>query len=224
MDKRFAAVISVVILGLFGLLLLSGGKQEGSNVTFEGDPTVITSEDKVKGNPEAKVELIEYGDFSCPACGAIHPIVEQAIQSYQDDIVFTFRHFPLERLHPNAVAAHRAAEAAANQGKFWEMYDLLYQRQQVWTRQGSGVSVEGAIETFKQFATELNLDMEQYQADTQSQETFNAIDLDIQSGNQLGVSGTPTFFLNGEKINNPRSYEELAAVIEQAIEDAEAVR
>lgn len=169
----------------------------------------IATSDWRTGTPDASVLLIEYGDFQCPACGAYFPIVKKIISEYQDRIAFVYRHFPLPQ-HQWAAAAARASEAAGAQGKFWQMEELLYSRQQEWTADPDADTL------FLKYANELGLDAGQYKRDTASSEIQRKIDSDMQGGIKAGVSATPTFFLNGKKIQ-PRNYEEFKQAVEAAL-------
>ena len=122
-----------------------------------------------------------------------------------------YRHFPLRNIHPNADLAARAAEAAGRQGKFWEMHDLIFEHQKEWADQ------KDARELFVQYAQSLNLDIEQFWVDVDSSEIKDKIDIDSKSGLNFEVNATPTFFLNGEKLQNPRNYEEFKSLIQAAI-------
>lgn len=215
MDKRFWLILGAIVAVMIGLFALTGDSPETGNTDFSGNPREIQEFDHIEGEVDNKVVLIEYGDFQCPACAAIFPLVEQAKQEFSQDLTFVFRHFPLTSIHPNAMAAHRAAEAAGNQGQFFAMHDLLYARQQQWSQ------VTNAPDTFRGYAQELELNMEQYDADVASQEVFDAISRGQDSGQQLGFTGTPSFLLNGEEIDTPRSYEELQQLIQDAIDSNE---
>lgn len=101
------------------------------NVTI---PNTITADDWVKGKKDSKVVLVEYSDFQCPACAAYFPMVEQVMDEYKDKVAFVYRHFPLISIHPYAEPMARASEAAGKQGKFWEMYQLIFKNQTAWSR------------------------------------------------------------------------------------------
>ena len=171
----------------------------------------VSPSDWSKGNQEAKVILIEYSDFQCPACGTYYPVIRELFQEFNKDIVFVYRHFPLRNIHPNADLAARAAEAAGRQGKFWEMHDLIFEHQKEWADR------KDAREVFLQYAQSLNLDREQFLVDVDSSEIKDKIDIDYKSGLNFKVNATPTFFLNGEKLQNPRNYEEFKSLIQAAI-------
>ena len=224
-DKNFMALIVVIVVAIVGSILVFGGG-DTTEKGFVGDPFVIADgtendegqtqrADHVKGSDTAQVTLFEYGDFECPACAAFFPQLQQLEQQYPDDLRVVFRHNPITSIHPNAFAAHRAAVAADNQGMFWEMHDLLYQRQQSWTA-GQGIDLSTATDIFEQYAQDLGLDMDQYRADVESQETFDFIDSHLDAGSQLDVVGTPTLFLNGEEITE-RSAAEIGLLIDEIL-------
>lgn len=204
MSNRFFITILVVLGILGGIFWFSGQKTKA--------PINNTEPSKhVKGQGTAGVTLVEYGDFQCPVCGTYFPILKAVEAQYADQITFQFRNFPIVQLHPNAMTAHRAAEAAGNQGKFFEMHDLLYSRQQLWTNATSVNKI------FEAYAQELGLDINRYQQDVASEATLAVINADVTTGQKLGVTGTPTFFVNDKKIENPRSVEDFAKVIDEAI-------
>jgi protein-disulfide isomerase len=165
----------------------------------------------VKGTSPAGVTLIEYGDFECPACGAYYPLLKQLFEQYKDTVVFQFRHFPLDQQHQNARAGSRAAEAAGNQGKFWEMHDKLYEGQRDW----SGVSNPSAI--FESYAQSIGLDMDRYRKDFPTKELNAIINADIVEGQKIKANSTPTFVLDGVKIDNPREVATFQKVLDDAI-------
>ena len=220
MDRNFYLMLAGVIGVLVIIFIAAGGKQSNLNNVFEGDPLVVQADDHTDGEGTTGVILIEYADFECPGCGLLFPSIEQLKAEYGDQITFVFRHFPLERLHPNALAAHRAAVAAGNQDMFWEMHDLLYLRQNEWAAQSSGADITRANALFETYAGELQLDIDQYKADIAAEATFNRISTQIDSGNKLGVNATPTLYLNGEQLETPGSYQELKDLVDAAINEA----
>jgi len=214
------------IIGILLIVLIIGG----AVVFGKSDEPSGTPSNNVYGNENAATTLTEYGDFECPACGAFYPIVAQVKEKFKDSLRFEFKNFPLVNLHANAQAAHRAAEAAAKQGKFWEMHDLLYQNQDVWrsnaatTGHGTTVSNNNPSAIFEGYATDLGLDLDKFKSDVAAQSTLATINADSALGGQLGVTGTPTFFLNGKKIEDQSSIssvEKFSALIENAISEAE---
>jgi len=208
MKSRFSIILIACVVIFGGILLFS---KKDASAPKDSNGNTVQPTNHVRGEGKKGVTLVEYGDFQCPACGQYYPIVEQVYAKYKDDITFQFRHFPLSQIHPHAFLAHRYAEAAGNQGKFWEMYDLLYKNQSSWTSLGSVDS------TFQSFAQSLNLDMSKLDADVKSDTTNAIINADIDAGKGLGVNSTPTFFLDGKKIENPTDLESFNKLIDDAI-------
>lgn len=208
MSKQFVFIIIVVILGLFGVFALSKKSKDTQSNTQN---TVAQASEHKKGAGRKGVVLVEYGDFQCPACKAYYPIVKQLESEYGDDITFQFRHFPLPS-HNFGFTASRAAEATGKQGKFFEMHDLLYENQESWSR----ASDAGPI--FEGFATQLGLNIDQYKSDLASADVAAVINADKKAGIDIGASATPTFVLNGKKLDkNPASFEEFKQLIDEEI-------
>lgn len=216
MNKQFIAIVIVVVLGLFGIFYFTkddaqapaSGGNTSSSASEEGSNNTI-------GENKKNVVLLEYGDYQCPACGAYYTVVKQVIEKYKEDIKFQFKNFPLQQIHPNARAASRAAEAAGKQNKFWEMHDLLYEQQSTWKQ---STAVNGIFESY---AKQLNLNIEQYKKDFASEEVNNIINADFSAGTKAGVNSTPTFFLQGKKIEEaPQDLEGFSKLIDQAIKES----
>lgn len=205
-------VFWLVILAIIGFFVYAIGKLATSTPDISGLPTdiAITAADHTLGNPEAKVELIEYADFQCPGCGAVHPVIKQLMTDYGDKVSYAYRHFPLPQ-HAHAKPMARAAEAAGKQNKFFEMHDLIFQSQSQWT---DSINVEKTINTF---ANQLKLNIDQFETDMNSSEIKNVVDASYSGGVSYGVNSTPTFFMNGSKINLPRGLTEFKALIDQAL-------
>lgn len=195
------AIISVVLLG--GAVWYSYSVSNSAN---EGVEVV----DQIKGNPDANVVVVEYADFQCPACAQFQPIVKEIMDEYGEQVRFEFRHFPLVAIHPYAEPAARAAEAAGQQGKFFEYHDLLFEQQSEW----SG-SINPAAH-FARYAEELELDVATFNAHQKSSVLREVIREDMQSGREREVTGTPTFFLNGERVEL-QTIGDLRAQIESAL-------
>jgi protein-disulfide isomerase len=147
------------------------------------------------GDAKAPVTLEEFGDFECPPCGVLHPILKSLETEYGPAKVrIIFREFPLVPNHVHALAAARAAEAAGLQGKFWEMHDMIYEHQNDW-REAFDVRP-----IFEGYAKKIGLDVEQFNRDNTSETVERRIFLDGKRGHSLGVQGTPTVFLNGKEV------------------------
>lgn len=177
-------------------------------------PPLSASDWVRSSNPQAKVSLIEYGDFQCPACGQYEPLVEQLMSQYGDRVLFSFRNFPLFQIHQDAMISAQAAEAAGLQGKYWEMHDLLYKTQNEWSLTSADAVV---TKYFDGYAKTLGLDVAKFDADINSDTVKNKIQRDIDSANAAEVDHTPTFFINLTQIPNPTSYADFAAAIDAAL-------
>lgn len=198
MDRTRWIIFGLVVLAALIWLVLSGNKNstDVSKVnafTVQRDGAIA---DNVYGNPDAKVVLYEYGDFQCPACRSAYPTVTAVKEKYKDQIAFVFRHYPLTNIHPNALAASTTAEAAAEQGKFWEMHNMLYDNQDSW----GGLSAESRTQAFEGYASQLGLDVDKFRADLQNPAVAEKIRFDRALGKKLGVDSTPTFYLNDQKL------------------------
>ncbi|WP_185958180.1 DsbA family protein [Fodinibius sediminis] len=159
-----------------------------------------------------KLIITEYSDYQCPACGYFHPIVERLKQNMGDDIEFRMRYFPLNS-HRYAALAARAAEAARNQGKFYEMHSMLFENQEQWSRSSNPAMA------IVNYAREIGLDMNQFTDELNAAETQEAVMQQRQEGVSKGVNSTPTFFIEGEKVDPlPKSYEEFEAIIQKHLE------
>lgn len=213
--KRYGmwgAIAAVILLSVIGLIKLASISEAPKNTTAGTTvPMEITSKDITAGSESAKVTIVEYADFQCPACGAYYPIVKQIKEEYPEDVRVVFRHFPLMQIHRNAFAAHLAAQAAHQQGKFWEMHDMLFETQQDWSE------ANNASDIFESYAQELGLDMKMYEEAISVGETREFINNQVQGGVDKGVNSTPTFFVNGEKIENPRGFDEFKQIIESKL-------
>ena len=212
--KKSLVLWGIVALGIIGVIFiiykaasLPPAPQGGVS---DIPATAITDSDWKAGNKDAKVNVIEYGDFECPACAAYAPIFKQLVVDYGDRVLFVFRNYPLPQ-HPSAKPAAYAAGAAGLQGKFWEIHDMLFENQKEWS------SYSNAKEIFIKYAQSLNLDVERFKNDLDSKEVKGKGDNDYQKGVGLGVNATPTFFLNGDKLDNPRSYEEFKNIVQKAV-------
>ena len=150
---------------------------------------------RVRGDASAPVTLEEFGDFECPPCAALHPELKKIEAEFGPRLKVIFRHFPLEQMHKNAVAAARAAEAAGRQNRFWEMHDMLYENQNVW-KNDADTRVR-----FAGYAARLGLNVEQFKADMDAPAVMERIIADRLRGRSLGVEGTPTIFLNGRELD-----------------------
>jgi len=155
-----------------------------------------------------KVTILEYFDYSCPACADYNLVVKQLKQEYGDMLEVNYRHFPLSGFQHSRMAAH-SVEAAREQGQFEEMHDIVFENQSEWSRSGN------AVELIEGYAGEIGLDMEQFREDRDSDEIAERVESHRQEGIRRTVNSTPTFFINNRKLQqNPQSYEQFKSIIE----------
>lgn len=201
MNKNTIIISIVSVLGTF-LLLFGVYKLINQPVITDFPQTKqLKSTDHIKWSAEKKNILVEYSDFQCPSCKGAHDFLKTIEASGSADfeitkkVAFVYRHFPLSQIHNKANAAAYAAEASGKQGKFWEMADLLFDNQQAWTN-----SQDPQKEYFLNYAKELELNVDQFAKDMNSAEVKNRVAQDLREAEQMGVNSTPTFFLNGQKV------------------------
>ena len=168
--------------------------------------TTVRPGDHVRGKPDADLVLIEYGDFQCPTCRMAAPAVELLLKQYRDSLLFVFRNFPLESIHPQALAAAEAAEAAGVQDRFWPMHELLFDHQQ-----------QLSPEALEHYAGTLALDVPRFLADMRAHAHLPRIRQDIALGEAAHVRGTPGFFLNGRIVDVSFGMRALHDAIESAL-------
>jgi protein-disulfide isomerase len=167
----------------------------------------VSAHDHAEGPADAALTLVEYGDYQCPYCGAAYPVVKEVQKTLGKKLRFVFRNFPLTRAHPYALIAAEAAEAAALQGKFWKMHDLLFEQQALLKP-----------EIIPSWANRIGLNVEQFGNDIKKDVVEKRIQEDRRSGIRSGVNGTPTFFINGMRYDGPPDYNSLLAALESALE------
>jgi protein-disulfide isomerase len=163
----------------------------------------VSSEDHVQGDPNAKLTLLEYGDYECPHCGRAHPIVKRVQKHFGRRLRFVFRNFPLTQIHPNAQAAAETAEFAGLNGRFWEMHDLIYENQ-----------ARLAPPLLLALAEELGLSSSALREALAARTLEPRVRRDFQSGVRSGVNGTPTFFIGEQRHDGPWEYEDLVRALE----------
>lgn len=202
----------IIGVGVVALVLVAGIlAMTGSDIPTDEPITIMTERPApALGAADAKVVLVEYGDFQCPACQAYVAAVDAVRAEFGDQVRIEFRHFPLP-MHPNARIASEAAEAAFLQGKFWEMYHKLYEEQKNWSelREPKG--------KFLEYATALGLDVVKFEADLSSPDVRGAVQADKAAGVDAGVSYTPYFILNGKNFENPDSADEFKDLVRNAL-------
>ncbi len=207
-----------LILGIGGALFLAAF----SFIIFsikqsKNKPVILSSVGYERGEKNAKVTLVEFGDLQCPACKAYEPIVEKTLSDFKGRVKLVYKHFPLTSVHPNALLAAKVSVAAGNQGKFWEMHDWLYENQEQW----AGLTGADAKSKMLEEAKKLKLEMDKLNKDINDKKTEDLISSTQTEGIDLGVASTPTFYVNNKKMDpQPSDYDAFKKVIETAIKDA----
>jgi protein-disulfide isomerase len=186
MKNPWIAVLLVVVVVFGGAIMLSQSAAEENNIG-------VTIESRIKGNPDAPFTMAEYSDFECPACAAYQPVVNSILDQFDDLVNLEYRHFPLP-MHRHARPAAVAAEAAGQQGKFFEFHDILFDRQSEW----ASAAVPTAF--FVQYAEELELDVELFRRHLKSSIIADYVAEQFNVGREKGISSTPTFFVNDQQI------------------------
>lgn len=205
--------VFVLVLAAVLVLLVKNARDDGPAARAStGEDSVLVREDShlLGEEGDSGVTFVEFLDFECEACGAMFPVVEQMREEYAGKVTFGARYFPLPG-HFNAERAARAVESAARQGQFEAMYQKMYETQTTWAE-----AQEPKDDVFRGFAEELGLDMDQFDADYDSDEVLARVRKDIADGKELGVQGTPTFYVDGE-LFEPTSVQDFNDVLDQAL-------
>jgi len=193
MDKRFWAIIGVIVVIFGGIVALHGKSDDGSSHHSTQATKHFT------GDLSSKVTVQEYGDYECPVCESYFSTVEQVEQKYNDSVKFQFSNLPLLQIHPNAFAGARAAEAADIQGKFWQMHNMLYQSQN-WSEWSTASDPKPYFWTY---AKQLGLNVDKFKTDFASSKVNNRVNADISAFKATGQQeSTPSFFINGKYYAN----------------------
>ncbi|WP_030174567.1 MULTISPECIES: thioredoxin domain-containing protein [Actinomycetes] len=210
MSRSVKVTLGVVFAFCLALTAVFVVTRAGDTAT-ESDGAVVRSDSQRLTSPaDSEATFVEFLDFECEACGAMYPAVEQLRQTYGDRVTFVVRYFPLPG-HFNADRAARAVVAAANQGRFEAMYRKMFDSQKQWGEQQVPLD-----DLFASYAADLGLDMTQFQADYTSSATRARIDADLRDGAELGVRGTPTFFINDAEVQ-AGSYDDLKTALNDAL-------
>jgi protein-disulfide isomerase len=205
------AVIAVLIGGLWLLINASNASVSPSAPTEILNVPDVSKTDFIRGNPNAKVTLIEYADFQCPACAAMHATIKKLQEDFKNDLRLVYRFSPLTNIHQYSLISAQAVYAAGLQSKFWEMYDLIFENQDSWSISSDAKSI------FTDYAKKLGLNLNKFNADIDSDSTKKFIIDEQNKGLDLGINSTPTIFLNGKQIQNPESYEDFKKLIQDEI-------
>lgn len=201
--------VAVILIGSFLAIMLMGSGSS-SSVKLTGD---IAKDEWIRGDANAKVTLVEYSDFQCPACRYWETEVKALVAEFGAHIRLVYRHFPLNTIHQNAQIAAQAAEAAGLQNKFWEMHDLLFENQPTWEPQ----TPTQLTQTFSDYASKIGINVDQFKKDLNSDQVVKLVNDDANGGTAMGIDSTPTFYLNGTKLNLS-SNEQFRTLVRDAVQ------
>jgi len=206
----FVIIVIVLVAGIAAFMVFGRKKTNDSNNAFvatpaqvsvsaatplpQASPTATIPIEKPNVKVSSPVVLEEYGDYQCPPCGLLYPVLKDIEHKYGKQLQIVFHHFPLTKIHKNAMNAARAAEAARNQGKFWEMHDRLYRNQNAWK------DLDDPRPMFIQYARDLGLNTDRFTRDLDSPDVEQRIAADMQKGTSIGITGTPTLLIDGNML------------------------
>jgi protein-disulfide isomerase len=210
-SKILIGVLVVVVGGMIALFALAN-KSTSSGPAPTGDKTKVVRADSHKTGT-GSVQLVEFGDYQCPACGAAYPNVKQVMKDFDGKVTLYFRNFPLTQIHQNAMLGAEAAEAAGAQGKYWEMHDALYENQKEWSELGASAAEDKIVG----YAKNLGLDSDKLKTDIDAEKYKQVIQQDMADGNALGIQGTPTFYINGTQVQGGYDYPTLRDAVNKAL-------
>jgi protein-disulfide isomerase len=204
----------------------TGSSANNASSTFVATTVpAITAADWSEGNPNAKVSLVEYGDFECPACGEYAPIIQQLVQNYSSTVQFVFRNFPLYTVHPFAGVSAQAAEAAGLEGgaaKYWAMHDILYAKQDEWSTNSSLTPAQVVSQYLDGYAQSIGLNVNTFNSDINATSVAQKIQADVNSGTAAQIDHTPTFFVNLKQIPNPTGLADFEKILDVALASSSA--
>lgn len=207
-SKILGGILVGIVVLMVGGFMLFGGSSSSKTTGTKVDAAKLTNAD-AQTVGTGKVQVVEFGDYQCPACGVAHPALKQLADQNANDITFVFRDFPLQ-IHPNAKPAAYAANAAAVQGKFWEMHNKLYENQKEW------VDLPDPTDVFVGYAQGLGLDIDKFKASLKDDAIAAKVQRGIDDGTAINVAATPTVYINGVQYTGAFTYDELKAAVDAA--------
>ena len=210
--KILIGVAGIVLIGGVLLAIFANPQPKDPGAPLDTN-SLIRENNHMTGSKDAKVNIVEFADYQCPACAAANPILKRIVEEYKDNsnVNLVFKNFPLDSIHPNARIAAEAAEAAGEQGKYWEMNTLIYTNQSQWSENPIPLDI------FVGYAKEAGVaNIEQFRESVQIRKFDAVISADLADGQSLNVNSTPTIFINGEKMDSYQ-YETLKTKIEEKL-------
>lgn len=205
--KVLTGILVLVVSGMIGLFVMANGGDKSADPGKIDKSALVRSDSNKTGT--GKIQVVEFGDYQCPACGTVAPVLKQLLEAYDGKISFVFRNFPLSQ-HKNAMSSAEAAEAAGAQGKYWEMHDKLYETQAEWS------SLVDPSDKFAEYATAMGLDGAKIKDAIKNQTYKTKIDKDTADGTTLQVNSTPTTYVDG-KLMAAHDYNTLRDAVEAAL-------
>ena len=206
--KPLGIIIILIAVAAGAAVYLSRSAEHPADTAGTPSHADIKSGGHSRGPANAQVTLVEFGDFQCPSCGAYHPLVKEILNRYPDKVRLEFHHFPLVDLHPNAMMAAMAAEAAGEQGRYWEMHDALFENQGAWAPSRNAEAV------FLTLANRIGLNLNPFMQQLRSPAIQSRILQDVTLGNNVKIRETPTFFINGQRVYIQPTIDDFVKVIE----------
>jgi protein-disulfide isomerase len=209
----WVGIIAILLVTLWGLIALANSSNSTTNTpTQTGTPAPISGQDITLGaTSSAKVTLIEYADFQCPACKTTSNFLKQASIDFKGKVSVAYRFFPLVNIHQNAMSSAQAAFAAHKQNKFWEMDEMIYRNQESWA------VMNNPQQTFTDYAKKLGLNIGQFTKDYNADATKKFINAQEDEGIKINITYTPSFFMNGKLIQTLLDYEDFKKLIQNEI-------
>jgi protein-disulfide isomerase len=207
-SKSLIVIVLAVAVAAGAAVYLSRQPDQPSETAAAPAHADIRGGGHFRGPENAALTLVEFGDYQCPSCGAFHPLVKEILNRYPQQVRFEFHHFPLISIHPNTMLASMTAEAAGEQGHYWEMHDALFEHQREWADSPNAEPI------FIALASRFGLDTNRFMQALRSPQVQDRILKDVTRGQDAKVEATPTFFINGERISVKLSMEDFVQVIE----------
>jgi len=206
--KALIVIVAAIGIAAGTAVYLSRTADRAAETPDKSSPVEIKSGGHSRGPANAQLTLVEFGDYQCPSCGGYHPLVKEVLNRYPDKLRLEFHHYPLIDLHPNAMIGALAAEAAGEQGRYWEMHDALFEHQGEWAPSRNAELV------FINLASRLGLNVNQFMQQLRSPALQDRILQDVTLGNNLHVPETPTFFIDAQRVYIKPTIEDFVKVIE----------
>jgi protein-disulfide isomerase len=206
--KPLIVIVVAIVIAAGAALYLSRSADRTAEASDKSPRVNIKSGGHIRGPANAQVTLVEFGDFQCPSCGGYHPLVKEILNRYPDKVRLEFHHYPLVDLHPNAMLGAMAAEAAGDQGRYWEMHDALFEHQAEWAPSRNAELV------LLNLANRIGLNLNQFMQQLRSPALQDRILQDVTLGNSLHIMETPTFFIDGQRVYIKPTLEDFVKVVE----------